>query len=102
MGGDVEILHEMAGVFRKVWPEWLGEVRTAIGRHDAAGLRRTAHSVKGSLGQFGADAACAAALRLETMARGEDLAGAAEACAALEEELRRVESALARFAQPAP
>jgi HPt (histidine-containing phosphotransfer) domain-containing protein len=72
-----------------------------LDRHDAGDLRRVAHTVKGALGQFGAEAACAAAQRLEAMGQDGNLAGAAEACAVLEQELRRVEPALVDFSHSA-
>jgi PAS domain S-box-containing protein len=99
VGGDREILGELIHVFREVYPDWLHKLRDAVSRHDAAGLRRLAHTVKGALSQLGAEAACAVALRLETIGQDGNLAAAAETCAALEAELRRVEPALAGFHQ---
>jgi hypothetical protein len=58
--------------------------------------------MKGSLGQFGAEAACAAAQQLESLGQQGDLTEAAAACAVLEEELNRVEPALAQFSQQSP
>ena len=56
---------------------------------------RAAHSLKGSVGSFGAQGAFDAALRLEVMGRGGDFTHAAEACVALEKEVARLERALA-------
>jgi CheY-like chemotaxis protein len=99
VGGDEDILRELAGVFLETSPRWLEELRAAVGRRDAAGVRRMAHTIKGSLGQLGAGTAHAAAQRLETMAQAGDLTGAAATCAALEEEVGRVGPVLARFTQ---
>jgi CheY-like chemotaxis protein/HPt (histidine-containing phosphotransfer) domain-containing protein len=100
VGGDEDILRELAVVFLEASPRWLEELRAAVARGDAAGVRRMAHTIKGSLGQFGAAAAHEMAQRLETMGQGEDLAGAAEACAALTEEVGRVGPALAQLTRP--
>jgi two-component system, sensor histidine kinase and response regulator len=100
-GGDQELLRELMGVFLGEYPGWLAEIRNAIAQNDAATLKRAAHSVKGAVGHFGARAAGDAAQRLETMGRDANLAGASAACATLEQELNRLQSALADFvAQP--
>jgi PAS domain S-box-containing protein len=100
VGGDEDILRELAELFLTASPRWLEELRAAVGRKDVAAVRRVAHTMKGSLGQLGAGAAHAAAERLETMGLGQDLAGAAEACAALEGEVGRLAPVLARLGQP--
>jgi PAS domain S-box-containing protein len=102
VGGDEDILRELAGLFVETSPRWLAELRAAVGRRDVAGVRRLAHTIKGSLGQLGATPAHAAAQRLEAIGQAEDLAGAAEACAALEEEVGRLRTALARLTQAQP
>src|SRR5262249_51179652 len=48
VGGDREILRELVSVFLEVCPEWLERLREAVGRPDAAEIRRLAHSVKGA------------------------------------------------------
>jgi PAS domain S-box-containing protein len=100
VGGDEDILRELAEVFLATSPRWLEQLRAAVGQRDAAGVRRMAHTMKGSLGQLGATAAYAAAQRLETMGHSQDLGDAAEACAALEAEIGRLGPELTRFLQP--
>jgi PAS domain S-box-containing protein len=95
VGDDVELLKELVGLFLESCPRQLAELRQAVARRDAPALRRTAHALKGAVGIFGARAAVAAAQRLETMGRAEDLTHADAACAALEEALARLEPALA-------
>ena len=51
---------------------------------------RAAHSLKGSVANFGASAAVAAALRLEQMGRAQQLVEAPEALRALEQALSKV------------
>jgi CheY-like chemotaxis protein len=98
VGGDRDLLRELTGLFPEECARLLSEIRSAVARGDAGRLRNAAHTLKGSLGTFGARAACAAALRLETMGRQGDLHGAAAACAALDREIARLLPALAALA----
>ncbi len=94
-GGDVELLRELVALYRADYPRLVAEIRNALRTGDSARLRWAAHTLKGAAGTFGAEQVCAEALRLETMGRSGRLAGATEACAALEEALRRFEPVLA-------
>src|SRR5690242_8301632 len=67
--GDRALLGELVGVFLAECPRWQLELRAAVDRQEAAGVERLAHTIKGSMGQFGADAAFTAAERLELMGR---------------------------------
>jgi PAS domain S-box-containing protein len=98
VGGDLDLLGELAGMFLEGCPQQLAELRAAIDRSDAAAVQRLAHDLKGAVGALGAGPAFEAALRLETMARGGDLAEAGAACAALEEALTRLRPVLAAWA----
>ena len=89
-------------LFLDDWPRLLADARAALARGDAAGLRQAAHALKGMVDNFKAPAAFEAALRLEALARAEDLAGAVAACAVLEDELKRLGPALAVYGLPAP
>ncbi len=95
VGGDRELLAELAGLFLGQCPLWMAEIRAALTGGDARALQRAAHSLRGSVGNFGAAAAVEAAGRLETMGQRGDLAGAEEAWAALEEAVARLRPALA-------
>ncbi|HEX5271022.1 MAG TPA: response regulator, partial [Gemmataceae bacterium] len=90
VGGDRQLLAELAGVFTAQWPRWLADVRDAVARGDATRLRLTAHTIKGALGNFRARGAFDEAQRLENMGRDGDLAQAADACAALERHMDRL------------
>ena len=74
VGGDSELLQEMAQLFLDEYPSQLEAVRAAVRARDAKALERSAHSLKGSVGNFGAAAAHEAALRLELLGRKGDLA----------------------------
>jgi PAS domain S-box-containing protein len=102
VGGDAQLLREIAGLFLEEYPRQLAEARAAVEGGDAHRLSRAAHALKGSVANFKAEAALAAALRLETLARTADLAGAADAYAALEGELARLRPVLVALAAPPP
>jgi HPt (histidine-containing phosphotransfer) domain-containing protein len=95
VGGDSELLEEVAKLFLDTAPELLSQVREAVADRNAPSLERAAHTLKGSVGNFGAEAASEAAHRLEKMGRAGDLTGAEEALAALEREMDRLQPALA-------
>ncbi len=102
VGGDRQLLAEICQVFAAQCPRWRADLRDAIARGDAARLCRTAHSLKGAVGNFRARAAFDQAQRLEAMGRDGDLTSAADVCARLETELDRLLPALAALAQPPP
>ncbi|HWB11133.1 MAG TPA: PAS domain S-box protein [Pirellulales bacterium] len=87
--GDRELLEELIGVIRQEAPLLLAAVREAVQRGDAPALRLSAHTLKGSLGNFAAARAVEAAKRLELMGKTGDLSDAAQALAVLETELDR-------------
>jgi HPt (histidine-containing phosphotransfer) domain-containing protein len=94
VGGDEELLREIAAIFLDDYPKGLAEIREAIAGGDAKKLESAAHSVKGSVGNFGAQAAVESAFRLEQMGRQERLqiegpgaVAAAQALEALEQAL---------------
>jgi PAS domain S-box-containing protein len=94
VGGDSELLRELAALFIAECPDRMADIRAAVEQTDAAKLRLAAHTLKGAVGNFAADAAREAAERLETMGRRSEFTGASEATAALESELERLKSAL--------
>ena len=87
VGGDLELLREIAALFLDECPRALLEIHQAIAGEDAAKLENAAHSLKGSVANFGASAAVAAALRLEQMGRSQQLLEASETLRTLEQAL---------------
>jgi HPt (histidine-containing phosphotransfer) domain-containing protein len=94
VGGDVEFLQEIAGLFMDDYPRLLDEIRGAVARGDARTLEHAAHTLKGSVANFGAEAAREAAFRLESLGRAGDLKPAPQAYSDLEDEIQRFTSAL--------
>jgi two-component system sensor histidine kinase/response regulator len=87
VGGDPDLLKEIAVLFLDHYTEWLGEIREAAGRGDAKGVENTAHGLKGSVANFGAQAAVDAAMHLESLGRSRDLTDVGTSLAALESAL---------------
>jgi two-component system, sensor histidine kinase and response regulator len=79
VGGDAELLKEIAALFMEDYPNALAEIRAATARGDAKGVERAAHGLKGSVANFGAQAAADAALQIEQIGRAGDLSRAREA-----------------------
>jgi PAS domain S-box-containing protein len=103
VGGDANLLAELARLTLAEAPGWLADARAALAAGDAPRLRRAAHTVKGGVGHFAAAAASEAAARLEAAARAGDLAGAAPLLDALEQNMARLEPALRGLAtRPQP
>ena len=99
VGGDAEFLQELTGLFAQDSPKLLGQIRSAIAVGDPRGLEHAAHALKGSVSNFGAEPARAAAQRLELLGRTGNLQPAPEACAVLEQEIARFTDALEAFAR---
>jgi two-component system sensor histidine kinase/response regulator len=73
VGGDAELLKEIAILFLDDYPKSLSELREAIDIGDAKRVERSAHGLKGSVANFGARPAVDAAMQLETMGRSQQL-----------------------------
>src|SRR5690349_11418049 len=87
VGGDAELLREVVGLFLDDYPQALERIRTAVASGDQAGLEHQAHSLKGSVSTFGAQAAYDAAFLLEKLGRSGDMRGANQSLAKLEQAL---------------
>ena len=92
--GGLEILREMSNLVKLQAPKLLADIRSALELRDARLLRRSAHTLKGSVSYFGAERLVETALALELLGRSESFDGAPALLAALELELARVLDAL--------
>jgi PAS domain S-box-containing protein len=97
VGGDRELLRELAGVFRSEAPGMLAAVREALAAGDATRLKRAAHTLKGSAGTFGARTAFEAAFRVEKLGTAGDLGPAPAAVAELHTAVDRLLGVLAQL-----
>ncbi len=84
IGGDDDLLREIAGLFLQEYPGLLARLAAAVSENDAQTVERAAHSIKGSVANFGAQSAFEAALALEQMGRAEKLVDAHAQLSALE------------------
>ncbi|HEU5116880.1 MAG TPA: response regulator, partial [Isosphaeraceae bacterium] len=91
---DVELLKELAGLFLEDCPRRMGEIRQAITRQDASGLQEAAHTLKGSVSNFGAFDAVEAARLLEKLAREQKWGDVEAAWAKLQKAIHHIEPAL--------
>lgn len=87
VGGDKQLLQEIAVLFIEDCPRALAEIQEAVTHGDAEKLENAAHALKGSVANFGARDAVDAAFRLEQMGRANEMSEA-------EGMLRKLESAL--------
>jgi HPt (histidine-containing phosphotransfer) domain-containing protein len=84
VGGDEDLLKEIARVFIDDCPRSLAELRDAGARGDCVLVERAAHGLKGASSNFGASGVVAAALHLEKMGRSGTLDGFAPGLRELE------------------
>jgi HPt (histidine-containing phosphotransfer) domain-containing protein len=94
VGGDLDLLIELAGIFIEDCPSIISRIEQAIQDEDAETLHRSAHTLKGAVGNFSAQATFEAAFELESKGRSKQLEGAREAVESLKHELARLQPAL--------
>lgn len=90
MDGNRRLLRDLTRIFLADYPKQLAEIKTAIQAADAERLRRAAHGLKGSVGNFGAKKAFETASQLETMGKTGKLDAAPGTYPALESELSQL------------
>ncbi len=97
VGGDAELLQELAQLFLEEYPKLMGELRAALEQGDAKLVERTAHGLKGSVANFGAKPAVDAAYQIEQLGRGGELAPVAEVLRSLDLALLSLHGELAQL-----
>jgi two-component system, sensor histidine kinase and response regulator len=97
VGGDAELLKELAVLFLEEYPRLLAELRAAHEQGDARQVERAAHGLKGSVANFGARRAVDAAFQIEQLGRGGKLAPVAELLHTLDLALLALQSELAQL-----
>ena len=83
-GGDLELLREIAGLFLENYGAWVEEIREAVMRRDAPALERTAHGLKSTVANFGAEVAVEALANWNISGRRRDLSEVAHVLNTLE------------------
>jgi HPt (histidine-containing phosphotransfer) domain-containing protein len=89
-GGDRALLRDIAEAFLEEHPRRLDEIRRAIDAADWELLHRAAHTIKGSMRYFGAQAVFDRAFGLEQLAANQSLEGAEEILGLLKQELAKL------------
>jgi len=96
--GSMPLLRELIRLFLADSPKRLAEIKEAVRLGDAEALRRAAHTLKGSVGNFTAKKPFEVCQGLEAMGIEGDFRTAGEACATLERELTLLNAELRRLA----
>ena len=94
LGSGSEILREFSELVKVQSPTLLADIHRAIETRNFKLLRRSAHTMKGSVTYFGAEPLAQAALALENLGRAESFDGIADLRVTLEQELTRFLAAL--------
>jgi PAS domain S-box-containing protein len=96
-GGDAQLLGELISMFLVEIPGWMAHLSAGLSTGDAEKVKRTAHTIKGAVGTFGARPAQAAAMRLETLGKQGDLTNAGPAWEEMQTAIERLRQALAEY-----
>jgi two-component system sensor histidine kinase/response regulator len=87
VGGNQKVLEEVIALFLEDCPALITAIRQALAAGDSGAVYRSAHMLKGTVGNFDADKAMGIAQRLEARAREGDLDACGLVFAALELEV---------------
>ncbi len=96
--GDGEFLKELVGIYLADTPKQFAQLEDALARGDASVATRAAHTMKGSSGNFGAEALMELARAAEAAAKAGDLAAVAKLLPDLKQQFERVKTALQEVA----
>ena len=92
--GDIELFRAIADLFLVNLPDHIAQIREGIAKGNANAVQRTAHSLKGSVSNFGAKRAFEIACRLEVMGKEGKLSETHGALNKMEGELKELEAAM--------
>lgn len=87
LDGDTDLARELSAAFLIEYPKHLHEMHAAIRAGNAKAMEHSAHTLKGSIGNFSIEGAHESALKLEMLSRSGDLTAAPEILKTLEEQL---------------
>ncbi len=96
--GDGEFLRELVGIFLADTPKQFLQLDEALARQDPLGVTRAAHTIKGSSGNFGAEAFARLAGDIEAAAKANNLPAAALQVPELKRQFAQVANALKQLA----
>jgi signal transduction histidine kinase/DNA-binding response OmpR family regulator/HPt (histidine-containing phosphotransfer) domain-containing protein len=96
-GGDDDLLRELIDLYLQQCPELMTAIRDAITAGDATELARAAHTLKGSVGNFGPSLVFDKALALEEAGKAGSLVVCAETFSQLRQAVEYLNAKFARF-----
>ena len=99
VGGDRELLAELAGLFLDECPRLLSVSNAGIENNNLPATAGAAHQLKGLLAQFGSEQGRKLALSLESAAKSGDMSAASAAFAQLSTHLDTLHDAFVRLSQ---
>ena len=97
VGGDRDMLKEIIAIYGDEYPKQLQQIQEARERNDAVTVAQVAHTIKGAVGNFGAQATFEAALNLEKIAKSGNISEAGRAFEVLKTELERLNRELKKI-----
>lgn len=89
--GDTALMHELLRIFLDERPRMMQAIRDAVDANDRQAIERSAHALKGCIGNFRADHAYALSAQLESMGRTGVLTEAKEIHELLVNEIDRLQ-----------
>ena len=102
LGGDRELLHEVAGIFLDDAPAMLAAIERTLAEHDPEEMFQAAHKLKGAAANFSARGVIAATLTLERLGTARNLEGADAAFQRVRVETDRFVAALHSLMREGP
>ncbi len=102
VAGDRVLFEEIANLFLEDAADKIVKLREGVVRGDASVVAQTAHTLKGSVGYFGAKRAFDAVYRLELMGKNGTWTEAETAQLELEREFKALETAIKRALSASP
>jgi len=97
--GNEDLFREIAAMFIAQCPDYVARIREAIAENDAGVLEREAHTLKGAVGNFGAEKAYELAYRLEKLGKEGKIAEASGELPGLERALDELTGKMKRVLQ---
>jgi len=94
VGGEVDILRDVAGAFLQDYSSRLADIENAIARNDVEAVQLAAHTFKGAIGQLAARRGLDLTRQLEKFARDGNLQQAALTLTSLRSEVLRLAARL--------
>lgn len=98
--GDADFFRELIAIYLDDAPKQLAKLEEAIANQDTALVVRSAHTLKGSSGNFGAGQFARLAQEMEALGKANNLAAAAAALPAFKQSFAQVTAALKTLASP--